>query len=118
MATTSGRDRVTSATQSDQLMVYPEEERGGGWLFFAGTVLGLAGIMRIIDAIWAFTYKGALPENLKDGVLGSNLKHYGWAWLIVGAILIVSSFLVIVRSQLARWIGMIAAGIAAISAIT
>lgn len=118
MATTSGRDRVTSATQSDQLMVYPEEERGGGWLFFAGTVLGLAGIMRIIDAIWAFTYKGALPDNLKDGVLGSNLKHYGWAWLIVGAILIVSSFLVIVRSQLARWIGMIAAGIAAISAIT
>jgi hypothetical protein len=30
----------------------------------------------------------------------------------------VSSFLVIARSQLARWIGMIAAGIAAISAIT
>ncbi|HEY7137550.1 MAG TPA: hypothetical protein VIB48_21030, partial [Acidimicrobiia bacterium] len=118
MATTSGRDRVTSATQSDQLMAYPEEERGGGWLFFAGTVLGLAGIMRIIDAIWAFSYKGALPENLKDGVLGSNLKHYGWAWLIVGAILIVASFLVIVRSQVARWIGMIAAGIAAISAIT
>ena len=119
MATTSGQGRVTSATstQGDQLMVYPEEERGSGWLFFSGTVLGLAGIMRIIDAIWAFSYKGALPENLKDGVLGSNLKHYAWAWLIVGVILIVSSFLVIVRSQLARWIGMIASAIAAISAI-
>ena len=118
MATTSGQGRVTSATQGDQLMVYPEEERGSGWLFFAGTVLGLAGIMRIIDGIWALTYKGALPENLKDGVLGSNLKNYGWAWIIVGAILIVSSFMVIVRSQFARWIGMIASAIAAISAIT
>ncbi len=41
------------------------DEPGSGWLFFAGTVLGLAGLMRIIDALWAFRYKGALPENLK-----------------------------------------------------
>ena len=34
---------------------------GDGWLFFAGTILGLAGLMRIFDSIWAFRYKGALP---------------------------------------------------------
>jgi hypothetical protein len=119
MATTSGRDRVTSATQSDQLMVYPEEERGGGWLFFAGTVLGLAGIMRIIDAIWAFTYKGALPDGqtLHDGILGDNLKTYAWTWLIVGAILLIASLMVMTRSQFARWIGIFAAAIAGISAM-
>ena len=89
-----------------------------GWLFFAGTVLGLAGLMRVIDALWAFRYEGALPENLEDGVLGDSLTNYAWVWLIVGLILILSSFLLLARSQFARWIGFIAATIGALSAMT
>ncbi len=102
----------------ENMRLYPDEERGYGWLFFSGTILGLTGIMRIIDSIWAFTYKGTLPENLKDGVLGDSLKTYGWVWLGVGAILLIASFMVVTRSQIARWFGIIAAGLAAISAIT
>ncbi len=97
---------------------YGEEAWGGGWLFFAGTVLGLAGLMRILDAFWAFRYKGAIPDALQNGLLGSNLKHYGWAWLIVGIILIVASFLILVRSQIGRWVGYIAALIGGLSAMT
>src|SRR5262249_9899205 len=96
----------------------PDADAGFGWLVFAGTILGLAGIMRIVDAIWAFRYNGALPENLQDGVLGSDLKNYGWTWLIVGIILIVASGLLLVRSQVARWVGYIAAAIAGITAVT
>ena len=44
------------------------EQPGYGWLFFAGTVLGLAGLMRIIDSIWAFTYSGQTPDNLQGEV--------------------------------------------------
>ena len=93
---------------------YPDEEQGFGWLFFSGTVLGLAGIMRIIDSIWAFRYNGALPDGFKDSVLGDNLTTYAWVWLIVGVILLVSSFLLLARSQFARWIGLIAAAIGGI----
>jgi hypothetical protein len=118
MTATSGRNRTVSAAQDDQLMTYPNEERGVGWLFFAGTVLGFAGLMRIIDSIWAFSYKGALPDNLKNGVLGSNLKNYAWTWLIVGIVLILSSFAVLARSQFARWIGLIAAMVGGVSAVT
>ena len=75
--------------------VQGHESGGSGWLFFAGTVLGLAGLMRIIDAIWAFRYNGQIPDNLQDGVLGDNLTGYGWTWLIVGIILVVSSFLIL-----------------------
>lgn len=96
---------------------YGEPVAGAGWLFFSGTVLGLAGIMRIIDSIWAFSYKGALPDALKDGVLGSNLKNYAWLWLLVGIVLLIASFMVLVRSQFARWVGIIAAAIGTISAI-
>jgi hypothetical protein len=96
---------------------YTKGDESSGWLFFAGTILGLAGLMRIVDAIWAFRYHGTLPDNLRDGVLGSNLKHYAWLWLAVGVILLASSFLVVARSQIGRWVGMIAAAIAVVSAM-
>ena len=58
-----------------------------------------------------------LEAHLKDGLLGSNLDNYGWTWLIVGLILITASFLVLVRSQFARWIGYLAATVGAVSAM-
>ena len=94
-----------------------DPERGSGWLFFAGTILGIAGLMRIFDAIWAFRYDGVLPENLEGALFGTSLSTYGWIYLVVGAILILSSFAVLSRSQFARWIGIIAAAIGTISAI-
>jgi hypothetical protein len=98
--------------------VFGGEERGSGWLFFAGTVLGLAGLMRVVDAFWAFAYSGELPARLQDGLLGSNLDNYAWTWLVVGLVLIVASLLLMVRSQFARWIGYIAAAVGALSAMT
>ena len=89
---------------------------GEGWLFFAGTVLGLAGIMRIFDGIWALSYDGAIPEGLQDAVLGSDLDTYGWLWIAAGVLLILVSFGVIARSQLARWIGYLGAVVLGVSA--
>jgi len=106
------------AGQRNQSVVYADEVAGTGWLFFAGTILGLAGVMRIVDSIWAFSYNGALPQGLKDGVLGSNLNNYAWTWLIVGIVLIISSGLVLTGSQFARWVGLFAAAIGALSAMT
>lgn len=93
------------------------DKDGAGWLFFAGTILGVAGLMRIFDAIWAFRYDGAVPDALEGAVLGTSLTTYGWVYLIVGVILIGSSFAVLNRSQFARWIGIIAGALMVISAI-
>lgn len=93
------------------------ENKGEGWLAFAAIVLGVAGIMRIFDAIWAFRYHGALPENLQNALFGTNLRNYGWLWLIVGILLILCAFGVLARSQLSRWIGIVGGVIASISAI-
>jgi hypothetical protein len=90
---------------------------GKGWLVFAAVVLGVAGIMRIFDGIWAFRYKGALPENLQNALLGTTLKNYGWLWLIVGILLILCALGVMARSQISRWIGVFAGAVLAISAI-
>jgi hypothetical protein len=92
-------------------------QRGDGWLFFSATVLGLAGLMRILDSIWAFRYDGALPDDLQDALLGTDLENYAWLWLGVGVVLILASVALLTRSQLARWIGLFAAAIGALSAM-
>jgi hypothetical protein len=102
------------SSQLDQQ--YASEEPFSGWLFFAGTVLGIAGIMRIFDGIWAFRYDGVLPDELEGALLGTSLSSYGWLWIIVGIVLILASFAVLARSQFARWIGIIAGAILTITA--
>jgi hypothetical protein len=91
--------------------------RGEGWVTFAAIALITAGIMRVFDAIWAFRYHGVLPQNLEDAIFGHSLKTYGWVYLVIAGVLIVCGFLLFSGSQVARWVGVIAGAIAAISAI-
>jgi len=90
------------------------ETKGEGWLIFASIALGVAGIMRIFDAIWAFRINN---QTLPDGLLGSNIRNYAWLWLIIGILLILCAFALSQRSQLARWIGIVAGAVCAITSI-
>ena len=96
--------------------------RRSGWLTFSAVVLIIAGIMRVIDAIWAFGYHGAIPGSLQGALLGHNLATYGWIWLIIGIILIAAGVLVLgpgdtPSAEISRWVGIIAAALGAISAM-
>lgn len=93
------------------------DNNGEGWLVFAGIILMVAGVMRFFDALWAFHYHGALPENLENALFGHSLSTYGWLWLGVSAVLFFSGFAVMLRSQVARWVGIVAGALGAISAI-
>jgi len=87
-----------------------------GWLVFASVVLGIAGVMRIFDAIWAFRYHGSVPQNLEDAIFGRSLNTYGWVYVAVAAVLILCAMFVLQGSQIARWVGVVAGAIGAISA--
>jgi uncharacterized membrane protein HdeD (DUF308 family) len=94
-----------------------------GWLTFSAVVLIIAGIMRVLDAIWAFRYNGAIPNNLHNAIFGHSLTTYGWVWLIVGAILIAAGLLILspsagLSAEISRWIGILAAAVGAITAIS
>jgi hypothetical protein len=93
------------------------DRRGGGWVVFAAIVLGVAGVMRFFDAIWAFSYHGVLPENLEGAIFGHSLKTYGWVYLVVAVVLLLCGFLVLTGSQFGRWVGIAAGAIGCISAI-
>jgi hypothetical protein len=90
------------------------ETKGEGWLIFAAIALGVAGIMRIFDAIWAFRINN---QVLPDGILGSNIRNYAWVWLIVGILLILCAFAIAQQSQVARWVGIVAGAVCAITSI-
>jgi hypothetical protein len=94
-----------------------ENEKGSGWTLFAAVMLMFAGVMRLFDAVWAFNYTGAAPR-LRDAVLGESISNYGWWWLLSGAVLIGGGFAVLSRSQIGRWLGIGAAIIGALGAIT
>lgn len=78
---------------------------GRGWIVFSSVVLGLAGIMRLFDAVWASRYHGVLPENLQGAIFGNSLKTNGWVYLVVAIISMLSVIAVVNRSQVARWVG-------------
>lgn len=93
------------------------EHRGEGWLLFASIVLVVGGILKIFDAIWAFSYHGVLPSNLEGAIFGHSLTTWGVLDLVVAAILILSGLVVLSGSNVGRWVGIIAGAIAAIDAI-
>jgi hypothetical protein len=93
-----------------------------GWVTFSAVILIIAGIMRIFDAIWAFRNNSQFVNNLSKATFGSSLTGYGWLWLIVGIILIGAGLLLIggggVSAEVARWVGVTAAAIEGITAVS
>jgi hypothetical protein len=93
-----------------------------GWVSFSAIVLIIAGIARIFDAIWAFRYNGPVVDDLHQAIFGHSLTAYGWLWLIVGIILIAAGLLLIagggLGAEVSRWVGIVAAAIAAITAVS
>lgn len=86
-----------------------EEAEGSGWLTFAATMLGLVGILSVIDGIVALSRARFYVAGAT--YVFSDLRTWGWITLIIGIVAILAAGGVLAGSQWARWFGMIAAGI-------
>jgi hypothetical protein len=90
------------------------EERGSGWIGFAGIMLIIVGALDIVNGLWALDHKSSVDALLYE----SKLETWGWIMLIWGILVLLAGFLVFGRSQFGRWIGIIAASIAMIVNMT
>jgi hypothetical protein len=99
-------DRMYNEARSTKL--------GLGWLTFASSLLVIAGIFKILDAIWAFKYDDERSEQVETIVFDRDLAAWGWVWLILGIVLIAAGFAVIKGKEWARWFGVVAVAVAAI----
>ena len=90
-------------------------QRAASWLAFAGALLVIGGAFKILDALWAFKYDDDLSAGVQTVLFEGDLTSWGWVWLVVGIVLLATGFAVISGAEWARWVGMIAAGLAAIA---
>jgi len=93
------------------------EERGSGWILFSSVVLIVGGIMRMLDGLWALRSSRNDEAKLIDGLFGDTLKAYGWVWLLVGLVVVLAGVAVNQRSELGRWVGIVAAAILCITSV-
>ena len=92
---------------------YDDDERGVGWLLFAATMLGLAGLLSVIDGIVALSRSKFFVGS--QTYVFSDLRTWGWIMLIVGVLLIIAAMGVFSGSGFARWFGIFAASLSLIA---
>ena len=90
------------------------EPKGTGSLAFAAALLVVAGVFKILDALWAFKYDDDIAEEVQTVLFERDPAAWGWLWLAVGTLLILAGFAVVSGAQWARWVGVIAAAGAAV----
>jgi len=86
--------------------------RGGGWIVFAASMLGLAGSWNTIQGILAIADSRVYVGE--QTFVFSDLKTWGWIVLILGVLQLFASFGVVGGSEAATWFGIGVAGLNAI----
>jgi hypothetical protein len=103
MATTHGTPTAAKGRQAPE----PYDQRGEGWVSFAGIMIGLVGTLNIIYGIAAISNSKFYFQNATYVI--SDLKAYGWLTLCIGAVQLAAAFGIFSRQNWARWVGIISA---------
>jgi hypothetical protein len=103
------------STPSPRSDSYAIEERGVGWLTFAGVLLLVVGTVNFIEGVAAIGNAHFFVGNTHY-VFGT-LNTWGWVALCIGVIQWSVGLGVFVRNQLARWIGVAILSLNSISAL-
>ena len=84
---------------------YPayEDERGDGWIAFAGIMLMIIGITNIIGGIAAIDDANFYVGNAEFQF--GDLNTWGWVILLTGVVQVLAALGVWARNQFARWLG-------------
>ena len=89
-----------------------EEQRGEGWVVFAGVMLMIAGTLNFIYGIAAISNSHFYTANTHYVI--SELNTWGWVLVVLGILQFCVALGVWVRAQWARWTGVFIAGVNAV----
>jgi hypothetical protein len=89
-----------------------DADRDAGWMVFAGTMIGIVGVLNTIYGIAAISDSDFFARDV-DYIV-SGLNTYGWVLLIVGVVQMCAAAGIWAFSQWARWLGVLTAGVNAI----
>ena len=91
------------------------EERGVGWVLFAGIMIFIAGTLNCIWGIAAIDKAHFFIED--ERYIISDLSTWGWIVLIIGILQVIAAFSIWAGNAYGRWIGIITASAGAIGAL-
>ena len=94
---------------------YVDEDRGYGWVMFAGVLLMLVGTLNFIAGIAAISNSSFFVANTHY-IFGS-LNTWGWVVLCIGVIQWAVGLGVFVKNQFSRWTGVAILGLNAVAAL-
>jgi hypothetical protein len=80
-----------------------DEDRGYGWVMFAGTLLLMLGTLNFIEGLAAIGNAHFFAGNVH--YIAGSLNTWGWVVLCVGVVEWIVGTAVFVKSQFARWVG-------------
>ena len=86
---------------------------GPAWLTFAAVMLGLGGVLGLLDGIVAVSKSSFYAADAQ--YVFSDLNTWGWILIVVGVAAILAAFYVMSGSEWARWTGIVVAGLQAIA---
>jgi hypothetical protein len=102
MAATTGSSQVRATEPYD-------DDRGAGWVAFAGIMISVVGLLNIIYGIAAISNSKFYFREATYII--HNLNVYGWVTLIVGVVQVAAAFAIFGRAPWARWVGIFTAGL-------
>jgi hypothetical protein len=90
-----------------------DEERGSGWVTFAGILLLIVGTLNVIEGIAAIDKASFFVANTH--YIAGDLKAWGWTVLFIGIAEIIIGLGVMARNQFSRWAGVTILGLNSIA---
>jgi hypothetical protein len=82
---------------------YVDEDRGYGWVMFAGVLLLILGTLNFIEGLAAIGNAHFFSHN--TNYIAGSLNTWGWVVLCVGVIEWAVGCGVFVKNQFSRWVG-------------
>jgi hypothetical protein len=87
--------------------------RRSGWITFAGVMAVLAGGYNALSGIAALSDDDTIASQAREVLYGIDLTAWGWFWLVVGVVQIITGVLIFQRNIWGLWLGVAFAGLSA-----
>jgi hypothetical protein len=87
--------------------------RRSGWITFAGVAALIAGVYNALSGIAALSDDDTLTAQAQEVLYGIDLTAWGWFWLLVGIVQLITGVLILQRNTAGFWLGVSIAGMSA-----
>jgi len=95
----------TTRAPAEYERYYEGDERGYGWVVFAGVLLLLLGTLNFIEGIAAIGNANFFVHNTH--YVAGSLNTWGWIVMCIGVLQWIVGCGVFIKNQFSRWVGVV-----------